>query len=674
MAKTFTFWAALAVGLVSTQQLPDAFYPYDTLGLGERCFNALTTTVPSCPGWLGQHAGGSDSSFEMLDLDRATQLCNSTCKIDLVSLRYSITSKCSNVTDRVVPDGYGGAAYPATYFTDRCLFAIQAGCMIDPDSGQYCDVLASNWMGNYSLDRSCSFCELGIQQVQLASPFGYSEQGAEDFSASTQSCNATGYAYATPTSIALNSTSVSQPEPRNCSRWYTIAEGDDCVVISGVNSVSTYSIIQTNSLDLSCDFLPATGEKICLGPQCSIYQLGLYESCAALATTFNITIAQLLAWNPMINPLCTRLVDWTGWYICVSPPGFMDTNSNSTAIAGLGPGSPDATATQAPLPTTNPAPSSNPRCAQWYSVHEGDTCQKISITFGITLDDLLFLNPQLNQNCTNLWLNTSYCVQPVGNIATYTSYPTSIISTSFTRPPPEPTPSFTPLSAPPELPRAPGTIESCILYVNGASPNPTTTFNNNTTTNPDSDLNSCDSWARTVNVQTLDLLEWNPSLSPQNCSFSPGFSYCARKWDVRPSVTRPHDYCLTPDMEGIPVGSISPGRCSCFVGLRVEDREGFNCSVFPGMFNVSAARVVELNPWIGEDCDGGLFSGVNEWGYELVCVEEVVRNGTGVVGREVSKKVVTTGVREGGKRPLVVRRKLGSGEEGRLDLYKFDQV
>lgn len=35
----------------------------------------------------------------------------------------------------------------------------------------------------------------------------------------------------------------------------------------------------------------------------------------------------------------------------------------------------------------------------------------------------LFLNPEVWENCTNLWLGYNYCVQPVGTISTYTGYP-----------------------------------------------------------------------------------------------------------------------------------------------------------------------------------------------------------------------------------------------------------
>lgn len=54
-------------------------------------------------------------------------------------------------------------------------------------------------------------------------------------------------------------------------------------------------------------------------------------------------------------------------------------------------------------------------CAQYHSVVEGDTCASISVSSGISLDDFYFLNPSVDSNCTNLILEESYCVKPVGS-------------------------------------------------------------------------------------------------------------------------------------------------------------------------------------------------------------------------------------------------------------------
>lgn len=59
----------------------------------------------------------------------------------------------------------------------------------------------------------------------------------------------------------------------------------------------------------------------------------------------------------------------------------------------------------------------------------------------------LFLNPQVNENCTNLWLDYAYCIEPVGTIKTYDGY-----DGYTTRPPLNQTPTT-------ELPDRPGPID-----------------------------------------------------------------------------------------------------------------------------------------------------------------------------------------------------------------------
>lgn len=40
---------------------------------------------------------------------------------------------------------------------------------------------------------------------------------------------------------------------------------------------------------------------------------------------------------------------------------------------------------------------------------ENNYCQVIAMEQGISLSDFLFLNPALNKNCSNLYLNHGYC-------------------------------------------------------------------------------------------------------------------------------------------------------------------------------------------------------------------------------------------------------------------------
>lgn len=186
-------------------------------------------------------------------------------------------------------------------------------------SRKYCDLVVADWINqpNYTSSQTCSQCELGVLQIQLASPFGFSDTLAEAFADTTKSCSAANYAFATPTSYALNATMF--PNPSACTgSAYTIKQDDSCVTISAANGMSTYQLITKNNLNLGCDNLPAVGQSLCLptGSTCRTYQLDLYDTCKTLMMSWNATLAQVLAWNPMINSACSNLASWRGWYLC----------------------------------------------------------------------------------------------------------------------------------------------------------------------------------------------------------------------------------------------------------------------------------------------------------------------------------------------------------------------
>lgn len=43
--------------------------------------------------------------------------------------------------------------------------------------------------------------------------------------------------------------------------------------------------------------------------------------------------------------------------------------------------------------------------------------------------------------------------------------------------------------------------------------------------------------------------------------------------------------------------------------------------MFESLFNITVERVTALNPWIGSDCDTGVWGAVANDGYEQICVE-----------------------------------------------------
>ncbi|KAG5929743.1 hypothetical protein E4U42_004670 [Claviceps africana] len=531
--------AAVAL-TVQGQQFDGYTFPYDLLGLSDGCFATVNRTISSCPAWLPRYAGVEGASVEILPVEQLTILCESSCRNDLQSLRTSILRTCTAASDVMVPHK---VAYPATFLVDRFLYATSLSCLKDAASGKYCDVVVADWANkpNFTTTQTCSQCELGIQQIQLASPFGFSDTLAQAFAETTESCSAANYKFATPTSYALNATAFpSLPAACTGEAVYKIQQDDSCATISGAKGVSTYQLIKENKLNLGCDNLPAVGQSICLpqGSNCRTYQLDVHETCETLMTSWNATLAQ---------------------------------------------------------------------------VEAGEYCAAISLKFNLALSDFYFLNPQVDSTCSNLWAKTSYCVKPVGNVETYPGYTTTAAATTFTRPqtPTDFVPS--PVQTAPLLPTAAGTIGECFLYENA--------FDATSNMKDLSVANACSVWASFAEVTVEQLVEWNPSLSATNCVLQAGKSYCIRKWETPPNPTAlPHDYCVAANRTRIPASSVEPSACSCYTNFRIQDKANFNCSMVPQLFGITVAELTRLNPWIGSDCDTGIWSQLTRDGYEQVCV------------------------------------------------------
>jgi hypothetical protein len=175
-------------------------------------------------------------------------------------------------------------------------------------------------------------------------------------------------------------------------------------------------------------------------------------------------------------------------------------------------------------------------------VQTGDTCGIVSVKFSISLADFYFLNPFVNSNCTNLWLNTAYCVQAVGTITTYPGYPTTtaadrpytLTSETFTTETWATVPSPTPTDSPIVFTTAAGTWTNCSNYVDVP---PKDTFVDQRYEATDRQVNMPDDYYYcnlTVNAWRVSLdsfLDWNPSLvaanASGNCTLLPNNRYCA---------------------------------------------------------------------------------------------------------------------------------------------------
>ncbi|MCJ1245494.1 hypothetical protein MMC30_002698 [Trapelia coarctata] len=549
----------------------------------------------------------------ILGLEQLNALCVDSCYSSLLSTRGTIQQGCTASTDIIV---YDDIAYPATYVVDNFIFTYDVSCRKDSSSGDFCDPLFTSWLNETTLTsaQSCSSCFLGVQSVQLNSPLGYDETFAANFQSLTSSCGASGYPFTSPTAYALNGTAtITAPASSttafttSCTASYTVQDGDDCNSVARAHNVSTFSLLYENMLNIYCMDFPSAGTSLCLPQQCAVYTVQPGDECDSIVnSTAGITVTQLLAWNPNIESLCGNILGLAGNEICISPPGgFYDptATTNPTASHAI---------TAVPAPT-NAMTGSNANCGTWYTIQEGDTCSLVSIANSIALSDFYFLNPEIDQNCTNLVLAEAYCVEAVGSISTYSGYSATgflitLTTASATLDPPTTasTPyagTFTPV---PMLPTAPGSLPNCDTYRNYVDVGGSTT----------NALNECAYIAYAYGVQVSDLETWNPSLSNESCCLQPGYSYCVQMTPLGIDPTVTDDGCQ-------PINQTTPGTvssCQCWMNVYGYSNESYPCQVIADDYSITLSNLMDWNSWIGPNCDTGLYANLGYQDERAVCI------------------------------------------------------
>jgi len=131
----------------------------------------------------------------------------------------------------------------------------------------------------------------------------------------------------------------------------------------------------------------------------STYTIKSGDTLAGIAERFGVSLEDLLAANPGINPSALRAGD------SVNLPSGTDTTpaASATQTPAEPEETPEPTATSEPAPTEEPAPSptNTPTTgAQTYAVESGDIPGTIAGKFGITVEELLAANPGIDP--TNL--------------------------------------------------------------------------------------------------------------------------------------------------------------------------------------------------------------------------------------------------------------------------------
>ncbi|KAK5011401.1 hypothetical protein LTR28_003417 [Elasticomyces elasticus] len=451
-------------------------------------------------------------------------------------------------------------SYPATFMVDQYILAYNTSCTTD-SNGNFCDpqILAWRKGGGLNSTAACSNCWLKSQRNQLNSPLGYDANVAVSQSV---------YAYnATATTPATTTTSAAPL----CTGSYTVQPTDTCNSVAQALNVSTYNLLQYNGIDLFCrNFNATVGLSLCQPPQCPTKTWQPEDTCnTVVGSLANVTIAQFLAWNPNFNNLCRNALNFIGYQVCIG-------------------------------------------CAGWYTVQNDDNCAKVSVAAGISLSDFYFLNPEINANCTNLWLGNAYCVRPVGDIKTYPGYTQSSTSALITVTPNTFTPANTGVPASTSspgyvatvslLPTASGTIPGCDTYRN---------YDNSTNAN-----NACADVAHEFLVSFSSLQQWNPSLTGNKttCKLASGYSYCAVQSNS--TAVLPQDYCIAVNatMSG------TTASCSCFTVVMGYNAGDYVCADVASDSHITVNQLTTWNTWLSSNCDTALYANLNSSDTRAVCV------------------------------------------------------
>ncbi|RYP36756.1 hypothetical protein DL768_010914 [Monosporascus sp. mg162] len=322
---------------------------------------------------------------------------------------------------------------------------------------------------------------------------------------------------------------------------------------------------------------------------CQTYAVQSGDTCQSISETVGVTWAQIISWNPEIDQLCSNLETFLGTDICITNPrGDFSIPTNTHGATSIA-------TTPAPVPTPIPD-GTNAQCGQYYLIGSSEDCSTITSKFNIELDDFLFLNPQVWRNCTNLWLDYYYCVQPVGTITTYPGHPDSSTTVPFVETPATAVPYVDLLenytTSQPVVPLANGTRVDCHEYVWLANAT-------------DSAGAGCWGLAMYYDIEPEELVLWNPSLSRETadaqdpaelpyrypCTLEQSVSYCVALAAATSSVAEP----VTPPSPRA-AGEVE----NCTAWYKIESWD--TCEGVMALYGLDIEDFFAMNPAVGIDC------------------------------------------------------------------------
>ncbi|CAK5269211.1 unnamed protein product [Mycena citricolor] len=536
------------------------------------------------------------SNYPYLLINDLASVCTSQCTASLATYRANVVSACGNLAI----SGSNNVTYHPTLAVDTIAGPYTVQCLQDPTTHQFCEPLVAGFNttgGLLSLpsNQLCTFCTLKTLNATLSNPITYSVPVAQLLSSAVAQCGSSFNSYnvsapgtgsiTTPPFGVTASTNVAA----DCAvsgKNVSVSTATTCSALAKSNSVTIYSILSANPfLSGSTDCAVPSGSQVCVVKPCTTYTVVANDTCdsivakSAQLTGTGITTTQLQSFNADLGTYCQLISAKVGQTICLTPNGGFPNVGVSTA----NPNNPSATPTAAASIPTPTAPGTTNQCGKYYQVGQGDICNTVVLANSISLPDFVTMNPEIDANCTNLWLSYYYCVAPFPPFSTASALPpvTTNFSSASTFAYPIPTASYTP------------TFETFVLTAAGV-PAPTNVANGTRTVGCGFyyDVQAGDTIttiSNTTGLNSTELQAWNPELaksSPQS-----GTALCV----VYPKGN--YTLAIAPTPSNV-AANVTTSTCAQYYTIQ----NGDSCTSVESKFFIDDPTFKSLNPGINSQC------------------------------------------------------------------------
>ncbi|KAJ5726916.1 Peptidoglycan-binding Lysin subgroup [Penicillium malachiteum] len=363
-------------------------------GLTEETFASLNPTA-DCPTLV---AGQSYCVVGTVSVAVSTTSSSSTTTSSSTT-SSTFTTSTVKTTTTTAGNGITTPTPVQSGITDSCskFDLVESGDTCASIASTYNVPLSSFYAWNPAVGSSCA--ALGLGDYVCVDIIGYT---AVTSTSSTSSTTTT-----TASNGIITPTPVQSGMIDSCSKFDLVQSGDTCASIATTYNIELSDFYTWNpAVGSSCANLDL-GYYVCVDAVPTPTQAGISESCskfdlvesgdtcAAIASAYSISLSDFYAWNPAVGSTCSDLD--LGYYVCVGTDSSTVATTTTSAGNGITTPTPDE-------------PGMVSDCTKFWLVGSGDTCADIASSEGITVADIEKWNSQVGSGCTDIWLGDYICV------------------------------------------------------------------------------------------------------------------------------------------------------------------------------------------------------------------------------------------------------------------------